>query len=46
VQHLQPATDQASFVIFDAFNVKSGPISRLPLRDRVHPLFHASFWRA
>ena len=46
VQHLQPAIDKASFLILDAFNVKSGPIARLPLRDRLHPGFHASFWRA
>jgi carotenoid cleavage dioxygenase-like enzyme len=46
VQHLQPATDQAAFVVLDAFNVKSGPIARIPLRDRLHPGFHASFWRA
>ena len=45
VQHLQPATDSAAFLIFDAFAVKSGPIARLPLRNALHPGFHASFSR-
>jgi hypothetical protein len=37
VQHLQPATDQAAFVVLDAFNVKSGPIARIPLREPAAP---------
>ena len=43
VQHLQPASGQAAFVLFDAFNVRGGPICRLPLRNMIHPSFHSSF---
>ena len=43
VQHLQPASGQAAFVLFDAFNVRRGPICRLPLRNMIHPSFHSSF---
>ena len=45
VEHLQPASDSASFALFDAFAVRNGPIARLPLRHRLHPGFHASFQR-
>jgi len=43
VEHLNARTDEASFLLFDALNVKGGPITRLPLRHRLHPGFHASF---
>ncbi len=46
VEHLQPASDSASFLLFDAFRLKDGPVARLPLRHRLHPGFHTSFWRA
>jgi carotenoid cleavage dioxygenase-like enzyme len=31
------------YLLFDAFQLKSGPLARLPLRHPVHPGFHASF---
>ena len=43
VQHLMPDAASAEFLIFDAARVAGGPIARLPLRNRIHPGFHASF---
>jgi len=43
VEHLNARTDEAAFLLFDAFNVKGGPMARLPLKHRLHPGFHASF---
>ncbi|MEM6456973.1 MAG: carotenoid oxygenase family protein, partial [Acidobacteriota bacterium] len=34
---------QVSFVVFDAFDLASGPIARLPLRHPIAPGFHACF---
>jgi all-trans-8'-apo-beta-carotenal 15,15'-oxygenase len=45
VEHLNTRSDEAALLLFDAFNVKAGPIVRLPLRHRLHPGFHAS-WHA
>ena len=45
VEHLNARNDEAAFLLFDAFDVKSGPVARLPLRQRIHPGFHAS-WSA
>ena len=44
VEHFDTWTDQAEFLLFDAFRVADGPISRLPLQHKIHPGFHASFW--
>jgi all-trans-8'-apo-beta-carotenal 15,15'-oxygenase len=44
VEHLNTATDEAAFLIFDAYAVRKGPIARLPLRQRLHPGFHSSFY--
>jgi carotenoid cleavage dioxygenase-like enzyme len=44
VEHLNTATDEAAFLLFDAFAVRKGPIARLPLRQRLHPGFHSSFY--
>lgn len=44
VEHFRPKDDEAAFLIFDAFAVEQGPLARLPLRSRLHPGFHASFW--
>ena len=44
VQHLNTATDAAAFLLFDAHGLKRGPIARLPLRNRLHPGFHATFY--
>jgi carotenoid cleavage dioxygenase-like enzyme len=43
VQHLMPASGSAEFLLFDAWDLKSGPIARLPLDHPIHPGFHASF---
>ena len=43
IQEFRADTDQVSFLIFDAENVSAGPVARLPLRQKTHPGFHASF---
>lgn len=35
--------DESSFLVFDAFDVASGPVARLRLHSPVHLGFHASF---
>jgi all-trans-8'-apo-beta-carotenal 15,15'-oxygenase len=44
VQQLDARKDRVAFCLFDARNLQSGPIARLPLRHRLHPGFHASFF--
>jgi all-trans-8'-apo-beta-carotenal 15,15'-oxygenase len=44
VELIDTNTNQAAFLLFDAAQVSSGPIARLPLRHRQHPVFHASFF--
>ena len=46
VEHLDAGRDRAEFQLFDAANVASGPLARLPLRHKIHPGFHTSFLRA
>jgi all-trans-8'-apo-beta-carotenal 15,15'-oxygenase len=46
VQHLNPKTDQAAFLLFRAFAIHQGPVIRIPLKHRLHPLFHAGFYPA
>ena len=43
VEHLNARNDEAAFLLFDAFDIKGGPLARLPLRQRLHPGFHASW---
>ena len=43
VEHLKPAEDTTEFLLFDAFNVRKGPIATLPTKYRIHPGFHTSF---
>lgn len=43
VQHLAPSADRAALALFPALAVHRGPVIRIPLRDRLHPLFHAAF---
>lgn len=43
VEHLMPASQSAEFLLFSAYDLKSGPIARLPLDHPIHPGFHASF---
>ena len=43
VQHHAPAEMRGGFLLFDASAVHAGPISRIPLRQRLHPGFHATF---
>jgi carotenoid cleavage dioxygenase-like enzyme len=37
------ASNAASIVLFEAFDVRRGPIASIPLRRPVHPGFHTSF---
>jgi len=46
VQHLEPASGAAEFLVFDAHSVRSGPLARLPLRNPIHPGFHSCFVKA
>ncbi|MBI2819295.1 MAG: carotenoid oxygenase family protein [Acidobacteria bacterium] len=46
LEHINTNTDQAAFLLFDAAQVAHGPIARLPLRHRIHPGFHASFFHS
>ncbi len=43
VEHLVPAESRAEFLLFNGYDLKSGPIARLPLGYPIHPGFHASF---
>lgn len=43
VQHLKPHAGAVDYLVFDAFQLKRGPLARLPLKHPVHPGFHASF---
>ena len=45
VEHLSAGAEEAAFLLFDASDVQRGPMARLPLRHRLHPGFHASFYR-
>ena len=44
VAHIDTNADQAAMLLFDASQVSRGPMARLPLRHRMHPGFHASFF--
>ncbi|MFZ0429207.1 MAG: carotenoid oxygenase family protein [Acidobacteriota bacterium] len=46
IQEFDATADRVSFLIFDAGRLSQGPIARLPLRDKTHPGFHASFQRS
>ena len=46
VQQLDPEAGRSAFLLFDAFDVRRGPVVRLPLRHQVHPLFHAAYYPA
>ena len=43
VKGYDPKTQRDTFLLFDAFDVASGPKVRLPLRDPLPPGFHACF---
>lgn len=43
IQEYDSATDTTSFLIFDSARISAGPIAHLPLRNKTHPGFHASF---
>ena len=45
VAHIDTNADQTAMLLFDASQVSRGPMARLPLRHRMHPGFHASFFR-
>ena len=44
VAHIDTNADQTAMLLFDASQVSRGPMARLPLRHRMHPGFHASFF--
>jgi all-trans-8'-apo-beta-carotenal 15,15'-oxygenase len=46
VQQLIPNAGESAFLMFDAFDVRRGPLIRLPLKHQVHPLFHAAYYPA
>jgi len=39
LQHMKPRADFVDYLLFDVFELKSGPQARLPLRHPVHPDF-------
>ena len=43
VQHFAPATGTCEFWLFDARDVRKGPIARLPLQHSTPPGFHACY---
>ncbi len=43
VQLLDARARAATVVLLDAFDIRRGPIARLPLGRQIHPGFHASF---
>jgi all-trans-8'-apo-beta-carotenal 15,15'-oxygenase len=43
VQHHTPAEMSSGFLLFAANAVHAGPIARIPLKQRLHPGFHACF---
>ena len=46
VEHLVPSEERTGFLLFNAFSLNSGPIARLPLKHKIHPGFHSSFYYA
>jgi carotenoid cleavage dioxygenase-like enzyme len=42
-EHFRPLDGAASILLFDAFDVRRGPIASLPLRHAIHPGFHGAF---
>ena len=45
-QEYDAAGDAGAFLVFDAHDVAAGPVARVPLREPVPLLFHATFERA
>ena len=43
VEHLIPSDYRAEFLLFNAYDLKAGPIATLPLPYLIHPGFHSSF---
>ena len=44
VEHFDSTAGRCEFLLFDALDVQEGPIARLPLKQPIHPGFHASFY--
>jgi carotenoid cleavage dioxygenase-like enzyme len=42
-EHFRPLENSSAILLFDAFNVRPGPIASLPLRHAIHPGFHSAF---
>jgi carotenoid cleavage dioxygenase-like enzyme len=45
-EHMRPAEGRTEFLLFDAFDVKRGPIAVLPTKYMIHGGFHTSFTTA
>jgi carotenoid cleavage dioxygenase-like enzyme len=42
-QELDAEARRSAFLLFDAYDLASGPVARLPLSAPIPPLFHACF---
>ena len=42
-EHLKPAEHATAILLFDAFQIRKGPIASIPLRFPIHPGFHTTF---
>jgi all-trans-8'-apo-beta-carotenal 15,15'-oxygenase len=43
VQRFDAVRDRVDFLLFDPYQVAAGPIGSIPLREKIHAGFHASF---
>lgn len=43
LERFNAASNAASILVFEAYNVRSGPVAAIPLRRPVHPGFHTNF---
>ena len=43
VQHHMPKEGRGEFLLFDAFNLAKGPSATLPLKHKIHAVFHSTF---
>jgi carotenoid cleavage dioxygenase-like enzyme len=44
-EHFRPLESATAILLFDAFDIRRGPIASLPLRHAIHPGFHSTFAR-
>lgn len=43
VQRFDAVRDRVDFLLFDPYQVAAGPVGTIPLREKIHAGFHASF---